>query len=244
MPVNQHERVKLLFGPYRQPRCRLGNKLFCEIRGWVSVKRISDGRTPWPQTIVGRNRTYILCGDLVKAVQKESALAICYWWGVRPATVRKWRRAIDVGPTTEGTRRLLSLFAHEHLDGEVRELATKRANSPEANAKKSAARIGKPMHPKARTALDKYRHSPRSAEHRRKIGEAHKRLGTRPPKAGRPWTDEEAEFLGKLPDAEVAKRTGRTLVAVRCERRRRRIPAYAREGKKPRGPVMRLARAH
>jgi hypothetical protein len=236
--VNRRERVKLLFGPYRQPRCRLGKKLFCEIRGWVPVRRISAGRIPWPQTIVGRNRAFILCGDLVKAVRRESVLAICHWWAVNPQTVRKWRRAIDVGPSTEGTSRLRSKWAHEILDGEIRERAIEAANSPEANAKKSAARMGKPMHPRAREALAKARPKRLPAEQRRKIGEAHQRLGTRPPKAGRPWSEEEARLLGKLPDAEVAQRTGRTLVAVRCERRRRSIPAYARPGKRPRGPAM------
>ena len=86
------------------------------------------------------------------------------------------------------------------------------------------------MHPKARTAPDKYPHRPLSADQQRKIGEAHRLLGTRPPKAGRPWTDEEAGLLGKLPDAEVAQQTCRSLVAVRCERRRRH-PCVRMSGK-------------
>ena len=101
--MNESDRHQLLIGPYRSSRCRLGKKLFCEIRGWLPLRRISPGRIPWPQTIVGRNRAFILCGDLVKAVRRESAVAISYWWEVTAQTVSKRRRAIDVGPTAEGT---------------------------------------------------------------------------------------------------------------------------------------------
>ena len=56
-------RCKLLYGPYKMPQCQLGKKLFCEFRGWIQVKRISDGRIPWPQTIIGGGRTFIICGE-------------------------------------------------------------------------------------------------------------------------------------------------------------------------------------
>ncbi len=52
-----------------------------------------------------------LCGDLVRAVKLESNIAICHWWGVTPQTVTKWRNALGVDATTEGTRRL----RQEHL---------------------------------------------------------------------------------------------------------------------------------
>jgi hypothetical protein len=48
---------------------------------------------------------------------------------------------------------------------------------------------------------------------------AHKRRGTRPPKAGRPWTAEEEALLRQLPPGEVARRIGRTLKAVYAWRR-------------------------
>jgi len=46
------------------------------------------------------------------------------------------------------------------------------------------------------------------------MSEAQRRRGARPPKAGRPWTDEEDALLRSLPAMEVARRTGRTLSAV------------------------------
>ena len=39
----------------------------------------------------------------------------------------------------------------------------------------------------------------------------------------RAWRPDELEMLGKFPDAEVARRTGRTISAVKFERMNRRI---------------------
>lgn len=76
--MNDAERYKLLNGPYRSPRCRLGSILFCELRGEVVFNGMSEGRIAWPTTRKGRTRpAFILCGDLVKAVQRESATAVC-----------------------------------------------------------------------------------------------------------------------------------------------------------------------
>src|SRR5687768_5155031 len=106
-------RVELLHGPYRSPRCRLGRKLFCEIKGWVPVTRLSAGRIPWPVTTHNRGRAFNLCGDLVKAVRRESAAAVCHWWGVTGQTVSKWRKALGVDQYNEGTRNLHEIDGHE-----------------------------------------------------------------------------------------------------------------------------------
>jgi hypothetical protein len=102
------EKCRLLHGPYHAPRCQLGKRLRCRIRGRVVVKRISAGPISWPQTIIGRAKSFILCGDLVRAVRRESELAVAYWWGVTAQTVWVWRKALGVGATTEGTSRLRS----------------------------------------------------------------------------------------------------------------------------------------
>ena len=62
------------------------------------------------------------------------------------------------------------------------------------------------------------------------MSEAHKRRGTRPPAAGRPWTADEDELLSTLPAAEVARRTGRTLTAVYNRRIDLGMPAGRRRG--------------
>jgi hypothetical protein len=60
---------------------------------------------------------------------------------------------------------------------------------------------------------------------------AHKRRSTRAPKTGRPWTAEEEALLRRLPPAEGARRTGRTLKAVYAWRRILGVP----DGRRRRG---------
>ena len=55
---------------------------------------------------------------------------------------------------------------------------------------------------------------PLPADQRRKIGEAHKRLGTRPPKAGGAGMPEEDALLMKFTAKVIAGKTGRTLKAI------------------------------
>ena len=217
--MNDADRFKLLHGPYRPPRCRLGKKLFCEIRGWVVVKRISDGRIQWPQTLVNNRPTFIICGDLVKAVRRESNLAVGHWWGVTAQTVTLWRKALGVPQYNEGTVRLCRDYGEEHFTGEVLARAVAAGNTPEATAKKAAARRGRPVHPKTLAALERYHRQGHSPATRRKMSETHRRLGTRPPKAGKPWTPEEDALVRTLRPPEAARRTGRTLEAVWSRRR-------------------------
>jgi hypothetical protein len=80
------ERFRLLHGPYRPPRTKPGQILCCRLRGKMTVVRFSDGRIPWPlarnDLNGGRGHgTYVLCGDLIKALRLESNQAIQYWWG-------------------------------------------------------------------------------------------------------------------------------------------------------------------
>ena len=69
--MDDARRFQLLYGPYRAPRCRVGKRLLCKLRGTVKVTGISDGLIQWPQTrrqSDGRNRGgrpfLIVCGDL------------------------------------------------------------------------------------------------------------------------------------------------------------------------------------
>ena len=44
------DRVKLLAGPYRMPRCKVGRALRCSLRGKVHVAGIHEAPIPWPYT--------------------------------------------------------------------------------------------------------------------------------------------------------------------------------------------------
>jgi hypothetical protein len=199
--VNGAERFRLL-GTYKTPQFRYGRQVFCELRGWVTIVGLTEAPIPWPVGKRGRGKTLILYGDLEKAVRRESAVAVAHWWGVSPQTVTKWRRALDVGRATEGTSRLHRAYAAEPWARRAREqlAASKRGKPRPAHVIEAVrnARLG----------------TSHSAQTRRKIGEAHRRRGTRPPAAGRPWTAEEDALLNLLTPAEVAERTGRTLTAV------------------------------
>jgi hypothetical protein len=70
-----------------------------------------------------------------------------------------------------------------------------------------------------------------SDEARRKMSEAHKQRGTRPPKAGRTWTAEEDALLLQLPGVEVAQQTGRSISAVYSRWRMLELPDGRRNRK-------------
>jgi hypothetical protein len=63
------ERYRLL-GTYRTPRCRIGQKVFCEIRGDVTICGINDAPILWPLCKCGR--ALVVYKDLLKALHRES----------------------------------------------------------------------------------------------------------------------------------------------------------------------------
>ena len=187
---------------------------------------MSDGRIQWPMTLAGRNKAFIHCGDLARAVQQEAAIAVCHWWGVTAQTVTKWRKALDVEQYTEATRRLHREWMPHRLTPAERRKAVARMSSPEANAKKSAWRTGRPAPPSVLPILAGARLLLRTPAALKKLSDTHKRLGTRPPAAGKPWSAAEDTLLGRRPDAEVATRCRRTLWAVQHRRRVLGIPRF------------------
>ena len=135
-------------------------------------------------------------------------------------TVTLWRRALGVGHVREGTHRLRSDLAYEPGPTAGRKKGQAKNSDPARRAKLAAAKRGKPSPPHVVEAMRKGRlGTPHSAEARAEMSAAHKRRGTRPPKAGRPWTAEEDALVRTLPAAEAARRTGRTLVAAWSRRR-------------------------
>jgi hypothetical protein len=81
-------------------------------------------------------------------------------------------------------------------------------------AKIAASKRGKPRPPHVRAVLLKNLAKGRTPEAWQKVGAAHRKRGTRPPKAGPAWPPEHDALLDRLPPAEVARRTGRSLRAV------------------------------
>jgi hypothetical protein len=124
------ERYQLL-GTYKTPRFRYGRKVFCEVRGEVTICGLSDAPIPWPIGKRGRSRnSLVVFKDLAKAVRRESNQAVAYWWGVTPQTVSKWRKALGVGIATEGTSQL-HRETIEKVGDAMRPLSVLKAGDPE-----------------------------------------------------------------------------------------------------------------
>lgn len=106
-------------------------------------------------------------------------------------------------------------------------LASQARQTPEFRAKQSAVHKGKtpPRHviEAARRAKIGMKHT---EEARRKMSEAHKRHGTRPPGSGEPWTPEEDALLGTMMDKDVAARLGVGKQAVFERRTQLDIPSF------------------
>src|SRR5262245_47938132 len=221
--MNDADRFRLL-GTYRTPRFRYGRPVVCEVRGEVTVCGLSAGPIPWPVGKRGRAKALIVYSGLARAVRRESELAVARWWGVTPQTVWKWRKALGVGAATEGTSRLRRDHFAEPWAEAARAKAHAQSRDAEADAgrraKIAAAKRGKPRPRHIIEAMAAGRRGkPHTAGARRKMSAAHRRRGTRPPRASRPWTAAEDGMLRQLPAAEVAQRTGRTLGEVYGRRR-------------------------
>src|SRR5207245_6648729 len=185
-----------------------------ERAGEVRLCGLSKGRIPWPTCRRGTARAIVLCGGLVDAVRRESSVAVQYWWGVGQDTVWKWRKALEVGRYTPSTRALMSDQNSEPERIAILAAEAAQAGDPERRAKISAALRGRVPAPHVLEAAHAgNRGRCPSKTTRRKMSEAHKRLGTRPPN-GRVWTAQEDLLLRSLSPREVARQTGRTLQSV------------------------------
>jgi hypothetical protein len=219
-------RRQLLFGPYRPPKVRRGDRLFCEIRGTVKVGGYHDAPIMWPRMAKGGAHTLILCGGLVKAVKRESKPAVAHHFGVSEATVRAWRRALGVPRSTEGTYQLERSNALHRKDDRL-EVARRNSRTPEALAKASASLKGRIQSPSVIEAVRKAARRPRSEVWKQKMA-AYWRDRGHPP--GHPesrfWTAEEGALLGTGTDGEVARKIGRSQWAVRSRRIKKGIARY------------------
>ncbi len=120
--MNDRERSKLLFGPYKAPPLKRGDRTWCLYRdASVIVATWSDAPISWPRCYLaeGRARAHGLLVDeaLARAIKHESAAAVMHWWGVSRNTVRRWRGALGVGRLdNEGSRRLIHRAIQTNMD--------------------------------------------------------------------------------------------------------------------------------
>ena len=102
--MNARDRVKLLFGPYKAPALRRGDRATCLLRDCtVVITSWSSARIPWPRCRAldgtGGGSGLLLDEELARAVRHESAAAVMYWWGASKGAVERWRRVLGVGRT-------------------------------------------------------------------------------------------------------------------------------------------------
>jgi hypothetical protein len=208
-----------LYREYRTPRFSYGSVVMDDVRGWVTIVGMTDAPIPWPIGKRGRAKSPVVYGALTRAIRSEPAIAVARAWGLTAQTITKWRKALGVPAMNQGSmkwcreRATLPIFVKFQRKGQAKN------RDPARCAKIAAARRGVPRPPEVIEAMRRANLGRRlSAEHRRKLSEASRRLGRRPPKAGRPWTKAEEALLRRLPAAEVVRLTGRTLTAVYSRR--------------------------
>jgi hypothetical protein len=217
------ERFKLLYGPYKAPKCELGDKLLCEYRDReVAVKGMTNAIIQWPCTRRNSRQSPIVCGDLVRAIRTESVLAVAHHWGVRDETVWKWRKALNVPAMTNGSRRLRIEYAIETLTPEARAKGKEAMHSPEVRAKLSAAKKGRPQHPNTIEACRRLGMRPKSEAWKRGLSERSKKMWENPQAHGLPsrrkWTEEELAIIGTDGDNAVANALGLPVNVVKHKR--------------------------
>jgi hypothetical protein len=212
--------------------------LACAVRGRVLVSAISDSPISWPVAVStgqkGGRAAPVVCGGLLRALRRESSVAVQHWFGLSAGTVARWRRALGVPRSNPGTARLFRRNALRTFSRpEVRAKAL--AWTDEKREKVGAARRGRPMHPNNAAAM-------REANARRVYGPAVRARMSEVQRAQpRAWKPEQLALLGTMPDNEVAVRVGRPENAVRVKRSRLGIPPFGGYKRRPRaGPAARL----
>ena len=206
------ERCRLLYGPYEPPLVK-GGFLVDEVRGKVKFSHFSNARIPWPKyqkQTKGGSGGFVLCGDLVRALTDESALAVAHHWGVCHGTITNWRRALGLKGLNAGSHRMM-------------EIGVELARRPEGRAKISAANKGRVlsrMHKNHLFAAMKAGWKKRFEARRN----GYRRAG-RFPKATKSdmWIPEEEKLLKKYSTADLVRIIGRTKRAI--HRRRSTRPA-------------------
>jgi hypothetical protein len=178
----------------------------------------------------------VLYGALEWAVRRESVLTVCHWFGAARTTVCRWRKALGVGFSTEGTVRLKSRHSKEPWAVAARKKASAKARDPERRRKIAESRRGKPRPRHVIEAMRKGRIAkPLSPDARAKISAALRERAKVFVPSGRRWEAWEDELVRTLSSPEAARRTGRSLDAICMRRRKLGVP----DGRTTQGPQAR-----
>jgi hypothetical protein len=238
--MNQRDRVKLLFGPYKLPLLKKGDRATCLVRDCtVLITSSSDARIPWPRcrslgTPQGGSGI-LVDEELARAIRHESAAALMHWWGVTAGVVWRWRKALGIGRArTEGSQRLIQDAATKGAAGvKAREYTPKERKAQSwRNRKLNLKRflhLGNhgPLWTAEQVALlGTMPDDDLAAQLGKSINSVrlkHEKLGI-PKPSKLHWTPEQVAMLGTLPDWVIAARTGRTLSAVTQKRIALQIP--------------------
>jgi hypothetical protein len=81
-------------GQCRSPRVRVGRLVRRLIRGEVEVVGLHDAPIPWPLGRTARRPALIVYAGLARAIRRESAQAVAFWWGVISQTQDAQRCAL------------------------------------------------------------------------------------------------------------------------------------------------------
>ena len=205
--LSEEERHRLLFGPYEPPLVKRGF-LVDALRGKVPFGTFTNALIPWPKARRrGKSGSggIVLCGDLLRALEKESIPAVSYYWGVSRATVGNWRRALEMKGRTAGAQRLVSL-------------GVELAKLPESRKKIAEAARGRVLSATTKSRLFAGIH--RGWRERFKARQAAFRRTGRFPKATKsdPWIPEEEKLLPELPTSELVRVLGRSSKSIQARR--------------------------
>jgi hypothetical protein len=198
------DKCRLLHTPYRPPRLHVGDRADCLMRGTVVITSWTDARVYWP-------RCRPLEGKSHPSLLLDDELARAVRTEAAAAVCFWWG------------------VSHGVVQRWRRALGVNRINNP---------RTHQLMLEACQAGADAIKAKEWTEEEQKAKREAAKTLNLarhlRPRYRGDEWTEAEIKLLGKLPDAEVAARIGRTVEAVRVKRTRAGLPT-AKDQRQRRG---------
>ncbi len=196
--MRNKDRLKLRFsGEYETPVFQYGERVYCQVRGWVKIIKISNGKIAWPMgKRPGRGRaSLVVYKGLAKAVRNENSRAIQHWWGVTSPTVREWQRVLRVKKTDD--------------DSQLRSEDSQERCANETRGKQGRKRSQKTRSKQSETHKESGTKQPST-----------KQPNTKEQWVKGPWDPWEDDLVETQPPKMVAEKTGRSLPAVYVRRRK------------------------